>query len=121
MPKKFTCSYCRQEKEVKDDVGTGYATNDKGEKICYTCCARIELDFLIEHKKGILYLVQQDNRTVLQNWPGSLTINVSSMRKGKHNIARTRYDVWFSIDKTNWHGVQYGETTQICHVKQLKG
>ena len=57
----------------------------------------------------------------LGNWPGSIKIIPHHVRKGRHNIAGTRYDVWFTDHKNRqWHGVQYGENTQLCHCKRLK-
>lgn len=58
------------------------------------------------------------------NWPDSLSFKVYHMRIGKHNMANCRYDVWFEILNPNtkhlerWHGVTYGDQTQICHCKR---
>lgn len=60
------------------------------------------------------------------NWPGSLTLPVYYMRVGSHNMANCRYDVWFEVANpdTNqlerWHGVCYGDNTQICHCTRTK-
>lgn len=62
----------------------------------------------------------------VSNWPGSLKLKVYSMRIGSHNMANCRYDVWFEVlnPETNrlekWHGVCYGDGTQICHCKRTK-
>jgi hypothetical protein len=54
------------------------------------------------------------------NWPGSLRFN-AFVRRGRHNLAGTRYDLWFTgPENTLWHGVQYGDQTQVCHCKRLK-
>lgn len=54
------------------------------------------------------------------NWPGSLEFRCWT-RTGNHNIARTRYDVWFyGPDGYIWYGVTYGEDTQLCHCKRTK-
>lgn len=55
----------------------------------------------------------------LTNWPGSLEIPCR-VKRGRHNMAGTRYDVWFRLHGKEWHGVQYGDNTQICHCKRLK-
>jgi hypothetical protein len=53
-------------------------------------------------------------------WPGTLKIRCG-VRTGRHNIAGKRYDVWFvGPDGKNWHGVTYGDNTQICRVRRLK-
>jgi hypothetical protein len=60
------------------------------------------------------------------NWPGTLEFKVAKMTVGHHNIAGTRYDVWFTVVnvetgcRENWHGVQYGENTMICRCRRLK-
>jgi hypothetical protein len=56
----------------------------------------------------------------LTNWPGSLSIQVRRIKTGHHNIAGKRYDVWFTFEGHEWHGVQYGDNTQICHCRKLK-
>ena len=55
----------------------------------------------------------------VQNWPGSLKIPCHT-RCGDHNIARTRYDVWFKFEGYEWWGVYYGEDTQLIHCKRTK-
>lgn len=117
----FTGSYCKEEKEHESEITTGYARTNDDQKICYKCCGRIDLAQLLKDKKGILYLcLCGNNIAYVQNWPGTLHFPVARLRVGKHNIARKRYDVWFSIANTNWHGVTYGDNTQICHCRQVK-
>jgi len=57
----------------------------------------------------------------LTNWPGTLRFDPHYIKKGRHNIAGTRYDVWFpGPDGHIWHGINYGENTQITHCKRTK-
>lgn len=57
----------------------------------------------------------------LTNWPGTLCYKATSIRKGHHNIAGSRVDVWFvGPDKHVWHGAQYGDNTQLCHCRRTK-
>jgi hypothetical protein len=64
-----------------------------------------------------LYLTDDGRVT---NWPNSLSFK-GHVSKGRHNIAGTRYDVWFTgPDGHRWHGTQYGDNTQICHCKRTK-
>jgi hypothetical protein len=72
--------------------------------------------------RATLYLTTKpDGAAEITNWPGSLRFT-GRYTKGAHNIARTRYDVWFyGPDKTAWYGVQYGENTQIAHCRRVKG
>ena len=71
-----------------DSCGTGYATDDKGDPYCYTCCADRDRADMIETGRATLYLVSRPNpnpATVgsdmraraarhwfVTNWPGSL-------------------------------------------------
>jgi hypothetical protein len=98
-------------------------------EICWECAAMIDLGHLIRdgHSKSLpFYLTLKDTFETtntfqswhVSNWPGTLSYRVFSMRKGKHNIGRTRVDVWFvGPDKYVWHGVNIGDT-QVCHCKR---
>ena len=63
-----------------------------------------------------------DGRMRVTNWSGSLDYTIKQYSRGKHNITGKRVDVWF-IDHASreWHGVQYGMWTQICHCKRKRG
>lgn len=122
--KTFICAICSKTKPV-NETGTGgtcYAVNKSGRKVCYKCCANIDKDDMKKNKKIILYLVKEKNGKghTVANWPGTLKIPVSYIQKGKHNIAGTRYDIWFEFNGYMWYGVKYGENTQLCHCKQTK-
>ena len=113
---EFTCADCGV------CGGTGYAVRDNGDKICYECCAIDDRKYMIEHGRNTLYLVKNAaEQYEITNWPGTLRFRVGTMRKGYHNMAGCRYDVWFvGPDGKTWHGVQYGNNTQICYVKRTK-
>jgi len=100
----------------------GYGQDSQGKKHCYACCAEQDKQHMREHGKIALYLVQDktgSNR--ITNWPNSLSFPVNHIRKGRHNIASCRYDCWFSFEGQQWHGVQFGDNTQIIHCKRIKG
>ena len=119
MDKSFKCSVCKN--IVVPDEGTaGYGVKGNGHKICYPCCATRDSADMIKTGRACLYLVNRDGRQYITNWPGSLSIGPVYVRKGKHNIAGTRYDAWFTFDNQKWHGVNYGEMTQIIHCRRLK-
>ncbi len=95
---------------------------------CYQCCANSERARLIETGRGMLYLLNESGSVAgprdwhLGDWAGKLQFPVTSIRKGAHNMARTRYDVTFiGPDGKPWRGTQYGENTQICHVRRIGG
>lgn len=117
-------------------TGYGYATDAPDARpICYACCGAHEKARLIETGRGCLYLTcdaptPRPRPRVgsfdyapyrLTDWPGTLTFKASGARIGAHNMAGRRYDVWFTgPDGKQWHGVTYGDNTQICHVRRLK-
>ena len=112
------------------DITTGYGTGPNGKRHCYDCVAVMDNKSMIKHgdsKALPLYLcynytVDKGYQNVrVTNWPGSLKFKVWGFKKGYHNIARTRYDFWFhGPDEYVWHGIQYGEMTQIAHCKRTK-
>jgi len=117
--KTFICSKCGEEKEVQTQCGTGYATDRAGFKTCYDCCADFDREEMMETGKAVLYL---DGIAQLTNWPGTLRLPVRYSRHGEHNIAGSRTDIWFQgPDGKEWHGTQYGNFSQLCHCRRLKG
>lgn len=106
--------------------GTGYAETSNGARICYACCAQRDREtMIVEGTSGglPLYLSQRpaDGRWMVGNWPGTLSFPVSYHSKSRHNIATTRYDVWFNgPDGYLWHGSLYGENTLIVHCKRTR-
>lgn len=77
---------------------------------------------MVETGKAWLYLVENNGQYEITNWSGSLRFSIGRVRKGRHNIARYRYDTWFTgPDGKTWHAVQYGDNTQIAHCKRVKG
>lgn len=106
---------------------TGYGTDSNGKTACYACCAENDIRHMVETGKTVLYLTIENEFTghakaEVTNWPGSLRFPVGYVRRGRHNIAGTRADVWFTgPDGKNWHGVMYGDMTQLCHCRRVKG
>jgi hypothetical protein len=100
--------------------GTGFAEDDQGNKTCYQCCANQDRAYMREHGRIMLYLTHDKGIGAVTNWPGTLRFAIGRVKKSHHNIARHRYDVWFTFDHHIWHGVQYGDNTQICHCKKTK-
>lgn len=116
----FYCDGCRKLKTVvHSDITTGYGIDKNGNKFCYSCCADNDRKIMRETGKYTLYLVGNNNQWEITNWPGSLSFPARVV-KGRHNIARVRYDAWFNFDGHIWHGVTYGDHTQVCHCKRTK-
>jgi len=119
----FTCSVCG--KVIQRDEAsctTGYGTNDKGEKVCFACCADQDKAWMREHGRIGLYLIDpkagEPGLMEVTNWPGSLRFAVGSYRRSRHSWHLWRTDVWFDFEGKVWHGYQIGDRTQICHCKQ---
>lgn len=120
---KFTCDQCGKAKESQG-IGTGYGLDDNGQKICYECCGendKAAIRIMDIGEKTYLYLSKDDNGWCVSNWPGTLKIRIHHKpRKGGHNFAGCRYDVWFEYYGKNYWGVQYGDNTQICHITRIR-
>jgi hypothetical protein len=100
---------------------TGYGITQDGSKHCYDCCALVDLENMNRDGKATLYLVQEDGKKwFITNWPGSLRFGPVNVKQGRHNFAGVRYDTWFGYAGHTWHAVQYGDDTQIVHVKRTK-
>lgn len=118
--------------------GTGYGTTADGKKHCYACCGLQDLEAMKKDGRITLYLsCSNDGNTAglygnkrpaigtymsgkVSNWPSSIVFK-AQVKVGDHNLAGRRYDTWFDgPDGFVWHGVQYGDNTQIVHCKRTK-
>jgi len=119
------CFRCGKEiVSVAGSGATGYGVDRENNKICYQCCGEIDGEELASLKPGekmILYLSScgEEGMWYICNWPGSFKIRVFP-DKGKHNLAGCRYDVRFKYKEHEYHGIKYGDNTDICHVRRLK-
>src|SRR3990167_3665713 len=71
---------------------------------------------------ALLYLVDggaNGDGMVVQDWSGTFRIKPDRVRKGRHNIGRTRWDVWFTYEGQRWHGVNVGDN-QILRCRVLR-
>lgn len=129
------CSKCGDPfSKYATKMTTGYGVKEDGTKICFKCCGEEDREYMRTHDRMTLYLtVRQSDGKVhvgtpglaymkhfVTNWPGTLEIPVPTPKVGLHNIAGRRYDVWFDFEGRTWHGVQYGDNTQILHCRKLK-
>jgi len=118
------CDRCNKEIVKPEGCGTGYATNEHNETICYECCAEEDREWMRTHDKIDLYLtetkVEDRWKWSITNWPGTLRFDNLHVRQGYHNIAGVRRDTWIWFEGRRWHGVRYGDNTQVVHLKKLK-
>ncbi len=124
---RFVCVDCGQEKthvNPNDCGGTGYATYQMDgveKKVCYACCAKREWDYMRDTGRAVLYLTDGPEGPVVTDWPGVLRFRVQHKRAGSHNVAGRRVDVWFTdTDGRQWHGVNYGHSSQLCRCRRLR-
>lgn len=117
---RFTCDDCHQIITHIGHGGTGYGTfGDK--TVCYGCCGERDRREFLESDRWTFYLSRVGQDWYVGNWPGTFKIGVNNFRRGRHNIAGTRCDVWFYDERGRcWWGVNYGNFTQIVHCKRLK-
>jgi len=90
--------------------------------VCFECCGDQDRASMRQTGRAVLYLSKIGADWFVSNWPGTLRIctNFPGVCVGRHNIAGRRYDVWFNFEGCLWHGVTYGDNTQLCHVKRTK-
>ena len=76
----------------------------------------------VGNRRAVLYLTEEGPEgAVVSNWPGTLKFRVRHKRVGSHNLARRRVDVWFAdSDGREWHGINYGHNSQLCHCRRLR-
>jgi hypothetical protein len=118
------CADCGKPFPVqRETCGTGCGIYE-GKKICYACCAvrdRKALMGLKGREQYHLYLTRNgDGKFYVSNWPGTLKIAVDYAVEGRHNFAGCRTDVGFTLDGKKFYGTQYGNMSEICHVRAKK-
>lgn len=123
MKTEFICSHCGQNKVHEDSLTTGYATNDKGEKICFACCGEIDRKYLNDNGKLSGYFTESaKDGDFFTNWPGTLKLRVTYKRKSWHNWTgkNGRTDFWIHTNDASYHGVQIGHNSQCATIRKVK-
>ena len=117
---------CGHKPSPHSSITNGYATDGQGRKHCYECCAKLDREHMQRSGRTTLYLSATSpghggyGDATITNWPGSLSF-AGRYHKGGHNIAGTRYDVWFTDGNgSRWYGVNYGENSQLLYCRKLK-
>lgn len=119
MKHEFICFQCGLNKIHESDFSTGYGTDKSGHKICFDCCGLNDAKVLENLKPKEKFCLYWNGKQVT-NWPVTLAINPHYVTKGKHNLARTRETVYFTFAGRKFMGIQYGEYTQVLHIKLVK-
>jgi hypothetical protein len=108
---------CGHEPSPHGEYTTGYGSDSNGKTSCYECCGVLDRKAMKESGRGVLY----DCGKTVTNWPSTLSYKVRERRTGRHNLAGTRYDLyWYDEEGRSWWGVRYGDMTQVVHAKRLK-
>ena len=122
---RFVCVDCGQEKiHVKPNRSrTGYGIEGQGEEGLLLLLREARFCRYAATGRAVLYLTEEGPEgAVVTNWPGILKFRVRHKRVGSHNLAGRRVDVWFTdSDGREWHGVNYGHNSQLCHCRRLRG
>lgn len=127
QPEQMICSQCGEiiTAPALRSIATGYALGSDGEIVCYDCCAEHDKAQMRARLPIVLYVEwTRDSAEGLlpsrvMNWCGSLRLPISYWSRGSHNIARTRFDIWFKFDGVAYHGVNIGDN-DILRCKALK-
>lgn len=110
---------------VPDSCSLGYGTTEAGKKHCFKCCALDDgerLDNLAPGETLDLYLKKKPGeRCKVINWPGTFEVTCDYDIEGRHNFAGTRTDIGFTYHGRKFFGTQYGNNSEIVHVKVRKG
>lgn len=96
---------------------TGYGVAEDGTRHCYDCCAKQECEAMKATGRAFFYF---DGENVT-DWSGHLKIPALYVKRGRHNIAGTRLDVWFIFAGARWHGVRYGDNGTYVRCKRIDG
>ena len=102
----------------------GYGKDRDGNIVCYDCAGKMDADTLESLKPGEwmdLYLVNDvDGNYWVQNWPGSLKFNIYPPPHWQAQSFRNWYDIWFFFRNNRYHGVKYGNNTEIVHIQKVR-
>jgi hypothetical protein len=127
MAKDYVCHDCKKLIDLSytraplycGGAGYGRWGGEPG-KICYPCMAkRVEKD-MHETGRAILYIARDRTGWKVSDWADELVFRPHRVRKGHHNIAGSRLDVWFMDNQGHaWHGINIGDH-QLLRCKRLK-
>lgn len=119
MLHEFTCHVCGQHKTHESDFSTGYGSDENDNKICFDCCGKQDAERLKNLQGKEKMLLYWDGKNII-NWPSTLKISPYYVAKGRHNIAGKREDIYFNFEGNKYHATQYGDMSQIAHVRKTK-
>ena len=105
----------------KEHYSRVYAAN-----ICINCSVKEKQNLLTrtspfiaamtEKGKAILYR----SGTSIVSFTGIPVATIAFCNRSKHNLAGYRYDYWFRLDETIWHGYSCGKETNPITCRATK-
>jgi hypothetical protein len=119
------CFECKMELPDPSCPGpTGYGTDRAGNKICYPCCAKHDIEDMVKEGKYTLYLSRvEDGLWYVTNWPGSLKLRVTYLNESHtagFGNGMSRRDVRFiGPDAKLWYGRNQGNS-QLVRCRRMK-
>lgn len=135
------CVDCKQmiPTQPPESIGTGYAVYNGLDVVCYKCCADRDIAQMSLGKPILLYLEKShvgksvqpepvsskrygwldEAHWIISNWPGTLNIKPSRVKRNKHNMGVNRIDVWFRFVGKWWHGLNIGDN-EILRCKPVR-
>jgi hypothetical protein len=117
---RFKCAHCGGIFGKGDGSGSGYAVAPDDSLICYACMGVKDRADLEAAKPGERFTHYMEADGTITNWPGTMKIRPHYVKRGRHNIGRTRTDAWFTFGGKPFHAVQIGEHNQIARIRALK-
>lgn len=116
---------CGHPESEHSSITRGYGTDDKGNRHCYDCCAKQDIDYMKQHGKISLYLTHNSNTGLwkVSNWPSSLTFFPWHVKEWKASAFRGYIDAATAYfngpDGYVWTAIRKGNM-DLCRCKRTK-
>lgn len=117
-PTTFICHQCKQQKPIQNTGGTGYATDNDENKICYDCCGINDAENLKFLKIGETATLYWDGGNII-NWPGTLKIPVKSPGIWVTGFKRKTTHIEF-IYAGQYYKALNTDNNQIARIRRVK-
>lgn len=114
---EFTCSVCHKHIIHESDFSTGYGADKDGNKVCFECCGKQDAERLTNLEIGQKMLLYWNGKAIT-NWPG--TLNIKPTYVWVNTKTRPVTQIEFSFSGHKYKALQYGDNTQIAHVRKLQ-
>jgi len=110
---------CGHEPSPHNVHTTGYGEDADGKRYCYACCGEREREDMKASGRAFLYLAGPETAPYVTDWPGTFKLPVLAMKRGRHNVAGVRTDVWFIFNGQRWHGTRMGDNGTYVRCRRI--